>query len=67
MCIKCDTCLSQPYEIYTILGIAMRKKTIIQIDASTGEELRGTLVWVEDKPKSMGQFVKAYQVRHEVL
>ena len=45
----------------------MKRKTIVQIDADTGEVLNGTLVWVEDKPKSMGQFVKAYQVRHEVL
>lgn len=39
----------------------MRRKNIVQIDANTGEELRGTLVWVEDKPKYMGQFVKTYQ------
>ena len=43
-----------------LFGI-MSEKTIIQIDADTGEVLRGTMVWVEDKPKSMGHFVKTYQ------
>lgn len=45
----------------------MRKKTIIQVDANTGEEVHGLLVLVEDKPKSMEHFVKTYQVRHEVF
>ena len=39
----------------------MNRKKIVQIDIDTGEELRGTLVWIEDKPKSMGHFVKTYQ------
>jgi hypothetical protein len=39
----------------------MSQRTIVQIDADTGELLRGTMVWVEDKPKVMGHFVKTYQ------
>jgi len=39
----------------------MSHRTIVQIDADTGELLRGTMVWVEDKPKAMGHFVKTYQ------
>jgi hypothetical protein len=39
----------------------MSQRTIVQIDAATGELLRGTMVWVEDKPKVMGHFVKTYQ------
>jgi len=32
----------------------MTYRHVVQIDADTGELLRGTMVWVEDKPKSMG-------------
>jgi hypothetical protein len=39
----------------------MGHKTVIQMDADTGEVLRGTMVWVEDRPKPMGHFVKTYQ------
>jgi len=39
----------------------MSYRTIMQIDADTGELLAGTMVWVEDKPRKMGHFVKTYQ------
>jgi len=45
----------------------MKNKAILQIDADTGEVLSGTLVWVEDKPRSMGHFVKTYQNGLEAL
>jgi len=46
---------------------SLSDKTILQIDADTGEVLIGTLVWVENKPRSMGHFVKTYQNGLEAL
>ena len=45
----------------------MAYRHVVQVDADTGELLRGTMVWVEDKPKSMGHFVKTYQNGLEAL
>lgn len=39
----------------------MTYRHVVQIDADTGELLHGTMVWVEDKPRAMGHFVKTYQ------